>query len=71
MKNTTHYIQIGIHLDDQLGIKKATIDENTTHLPSNSELIYRVAITLIRSLHLNKHDVMIQDLLNELDIAKP
>lgn len=71
MKNTAHYIQIGVHLDDQLGIKKATIEWNSTHLPSDSELIKRVAMTLLRSLHLNKHDVMIQDLLNELDIAKP
>lgn len=69
-KDGSHYIQFGIHLNDKLGIQSATIDANTTDLPSNSELIKKVAIGLLKSLHLNKEDVMLQDLLNELDIKR-
>lgn len=49
-----HYIQIGLHLNEGLAIKSVTIDHNTTDLPSDSELIKRVALTLLKSLKLNK-----------------
>ena len=69
-RSVSHYIQFGIHLNERLGITSATIDHNTTDLPSDSELIKRVAFTLLKSLQLNKEDVMLQDLLNELDITR-
>lgn len=68
--SVSHYIQFGVHLNERLGIKAVTIDHNTTDLPSDSELIKRVAFTLLKSIHLNKEDVMLQDLLNELDISR-
>lgn len=68
--SVSHYIQFGVHLNERLGIKAITIDHNTTDLPSDSELIKRVAFTLLKSIHLNKEDVMLQDLLNELDISR-
>lgn len=69
MKNN-HYIQFGIHLNDELGIKAVTIDHNTTDLPSDSQLIKQVAMGLLKSLVRNKEDVTIQDLLNSLDISR-
>lgn len=68
--SVSHYIQFGVHLNERLGIKAVTIDHNTTDLPSDSELIKRVAFTLLKSIQLNKEDVMLQDLLNELDISR-
>lgn len=67
-KKAIHYIEIGIYLDEDYGIKSVTIDHNTTELPSNSELVKRVAFTLLKSLELNKEDMAVNDLLNELDI---
>jgi len=63
-----HYIQLGVHLNEGLVIKAVTIDENTTDIPSDSKLIKRVAFNLLKSIQLNKEDLMLQDLLNELDI---
>lgn len=62
------YIQLGIHLTDELGIKSVTIDHNDTSLPSDSDLIKRVSMTVLKSLILNKEDVIVQDLINELGI---
>ena len=62
------YVELGIFLTDDLGIKAVVIDQNETGLPSNSELIEKVCITLLKSLSLNKEDVQLQDLLNELNI---
>lgn len=62
------YIQIGIYLTDDLGIKKVVIDENNTHLPSDSELLKRVSKTILKSLGINEESVKVQDLLSELNI---
>lgn len=69
-RSASHYIQFGIHLNERLGIKSVTIDHNTTDLPSDSQLIKIVAITLLKAIHLNKEDIMLQDLFNELDINR-
>lgn len=69
-KTFSHYIQLGVHLNEGLGITSVTIDHNTTDLPSDSELIKKVAFTLLKAINLNKEDVMLQDLLNEMDITR-
>ena len=66
MKN----IQLSISLSDDLGIKAIVYDYNDTELPSNSETLGNIAIAILKSLHLNKDDLLIQDLLNELDISR-
>jgi len=66
MKN----IQISISLSDDLGIKAIVYNYNDTELPSNSETLGNIAIAILKSLHLNKDDLLIQDLLNELDISR-
>ena len=68
--DTFYYIQLGVHLTGSLGMKSVTIDCNTTSLPSDSELIKKVAFTMLRALQLNKEDLALQDLLNELDIGR-
>lgn len=65
------YIQLGIHLSEDLGLQSVTIDFNSTELDSDSDLVKRVAITLLKSMILNKEDVQIQDILNKYDISKP
>lgn len=67
MKN----IQLSISLSDDLGIKAIVYNYNDTELPSNSETLGNIAIAILKSLHLNKDDLLIQDLLNELDISRP
>lgn len=67
MKN----IQLSISLSDDLGLKAIVYDYNDTELPSNSETLGNIAIAILKSLHLNKDDLLIQDLLNELDISRP
>lgn len=64
------YIQLGINLTDDLGIRSVVVGINTTDLPSDSHLIEIVAFTLLKSLSLNKDSVMVQDLLNELGIER-
>jgi hypothetical protein len=64
------YIQLGLHLTDDLGIKSVTIDHNETDLPSDSKLITLIAFALLKSIHLNKSDLELQDMLNELGIVK-
>lgn len=64
------YIQLGIHLTDDLGIKLVTIDHNDTGLKTDSDLLLQIAFTMLKSLNLNKESVKVQDLLNELDINR-
>ena len=66
MKN----IQLSIRLSDDLGVKGITIDYNDTDLESDSELVKRICFTLLKSIELNKEDIMVQDLLNSLEITK-
>jgi hypothetical protein len=67
-KGKSYYIQFGIHLNSRLGIKSVTIDHNDTDLASDSDLVRRVSFTLLRSIELNKDDIMLQDLLNGLGL---
>lgn len=62
------WIQLSLHLTDDLGIKNVVIDYNDTGLESNSELVRLIAVTLLKSLKLNKDTLAVQDLLNELGI---
>ncbi len=62
------YIQIGFHFDDDLGLRKIQFQHNETELKNDSELIKNLAITMLRSVNLNKNDCLLQDLLNDLDI---
>lgn len=62
------YIELGIFLTDDLGIKSIVIDQNDTGLESDSKLLKKVCIAILESLSLNKQDVEIQDMLNNLNI---
>lgn len=62
------YIQLGIHLNDELGIKAVTFDNNDTGLANDSELLKNVAFAIMKAVAINKESVKVQDLLNELDI---
>jgi hypothetical protein len=64
----TNYIQIGIFLNEYLGIKKVSIDYNDTGHPSNSELLKAVSVGLLKSIAMNNEDVQVQDLLNEINM---
>lgn len=69
-KKSVHYIQLGIHLTKDLGLNMVTVDHNTTSLPSDSVLIKKLSFALLKSISLNKDDLALQDLLNELNIEK-
>lgn len=62
-------ITLSFHLEgENLGLKSVTFDVNETDLPNDSELLKMLATTLLKSIIINKQDVLVQDLLNELDI---
>jgi hypothetical protein len=65
-----HVIQVQYVLNEDLGLKSVSIDINTTDLNSDSELIKKLAITVLKALSMNKEDVMVQDLLNDLGIER-
>lgn len=64
------FIQLTVTMDDEYVLKYVSVDLNTTDLPSDSKLVKQIAIAILKSLKLNKDDIMIQDLLNELNIKK-
>jgi hypothetical protein len=66
----SHYIQITVLLSERLSITCVQIDENTTDLENDSELIKMIAVGLLKSIHANKEDLMIQDLLNSVNIKR-
>lgn len=68
MSKSVHYIQLGIHLNKDLKIKSVTIDHNTTDLPTNVDLVKKIAFTLLKSIELNKEDLQLKELLKELQI---
>ena len=63
-----HYIQLGLHLNEKLGLKSVSIDFNSTDLNNDSKLLEILAFTILRGLKINKDSVLVQDLLNELNI---
>lgn len=63
-----HYIEFGVNLNNELGIKSLLINQNTTELPNNSELIKLVAIGLLKAVELNEDSLAVQDLMSELGI---
>lgn len=66
-----HYIEFGVNLNNELGIKSLIINQNTTELPNNSELIKLVAIGLLKAVKLNEDSLAVQDLMSELGIKTP
>lgn len=62
------YIQLGLHLTEDLGLKSVTIDQNTTELESDSVLLKNVAVCILKAISLNSKDISLQDLLNRNDI---
>lgn len=48
--NYPHYIQLGVYLNDKREIEVVSIDDNTTDLPSDSELIKIVSFSLLKSI---------------------
>lgn len=64
-------IQLMFDIKDDMGLKSITFQYNDTPLPENSETLKSLAITILKSLKLNRDSVMVQDLLNELDIKLP
>ncbi len=63
-------VSLTIGLTDDLGIKSVVIDYNDTGLLDDSVLIEKIALTLIKSIYINKEDIYIQDILNELNIKR-
>lgn len=63
------HIKLDIILTDDLGIHSVVFDQNDTELKSDSKLIEKIAVTLIKSTHLNKDSLIVQDMLNELNIG--
>jgi len=64
------HVQLTISLSEDLEMKTVSIDYNDTGLPDNSELVKKIAYTLLKSLSINKDDIKVQDLLNELGIER-
>lgn len=64
------YIQIGLSLNPELGLKSVSINFNDTGLPDDSELIKKIAIVLLTAISMNSESVKVQDLLNELGIQR-
>jgi hypothetical protein len=64
-------IQLTFNLTDKLGLRSVEFDYNSTHLPNDSELITKVCFAAIKAVRLNKDDMQLQDLLNELNIGLP
>jgi hypothetical protein len=62
------HITLTLKLTDNLGIKSIIIDDNETELPSDSNLIKICAIAMLESIAINKEDLQVQDILNDLDI---
>jgi hypothetical protein len=63
-------IQLTFNLSEDLAMKSIVYSYNDTDLPSNSETLGNIAIAMLRSLNLNKDDLIVQDLLIELDIKR-
>lgn len=63
-------IDLQLFFNDDLGLKSVSIGYNDTGLNDDSELLRKVAVVLLKSLHSNSDDVAVQDLLNELGIKK-
>lgn len=61
-------IEISIFLTDDLRLKSIAIDKNDTGLESDSKLLKKVCISILQSISLNKQDIEIQDILNNLNI---
>ncbi len=62
------HVQLTLHMTDELALKSVSIDFNSTHFPNDSKLVKLACLTLLKSLHLNKDSVLVQDLLYELGI---
>jgi len=60
-------IQLAFNISEDYALKSVVFMHNDTDLPSDSELIKNLAIAMLKSLHLNKDSVAVQDLLNELN----
>lgn len=65
------YINIGITLTDELVLKSVVIYANDTGLESDTNLIRLLSFALLKSLHLNKEDLELQELLRKYGISKP
>ena len=61
-------ISLMINLNDELGITSIVYSYNDTELPSNSETLGKISLAILKSLHLNKDSLLVQDLLSELNI---
>lgn len=65
------HIELDIVLTDDLGIKAVVFNRNDTELPNDSKLLSMIGVALIRSVHLNRESMEIQDTLRELNIELP
>lgn len=64
MKNLT----ISFEFTDDLGLKGLEFVENETNLPSDSKLLKRLAICILKAVDLNPEEMSTHDLLVELGI---
>lgn len=63
-------IVLSFNVDENFGLRSANIDFNNTDLPNNSKTMRLIAIALLTAISLNKDDLVVQYLLNELDIPR-
>lgn len=61
-------IVLQLDISNDLGVKSVIIDYNDTGLPDDSNLIRKVAITLLKCLDQNEDSIKTADMLNELGI---
>ena len=64
------HIILDFKFTDDLGLKSTVIDYNDTDLNNDSDLLRMIAFTLLKALHINKDDIVLQDLLNEIGIKR-
>lgn len=63
-------VTLSIDISKEMTIKAVTIEYNDTGMKDDSELITRLAYTLLKSVDANKDELQLQDLLQDLDISK-
>lgn len=63
-------VQLTFVIRDDNALHSVVFDNNDTGIPSDSNLLRNLAITLLKSIALNKEDCEIQDVLNQYDIKR-
>lgn len=60
-------ITLSISLDENTGIRAIVFANNDTPLPSNSETLKKIALTILEAISINHDELQIQDVMNDLE----